>query len=325
MATDEEFLLAFDCLTMENKFWCFTISQNDRYMWIPYYVNWLESTPKMSYFVCQLERAPNTGRLHWQGYCEFKRHQSRAGVKRALRDKTAHVEARKGSRDEAIAYCKKLATRVELEGKTASFEMGTPAWEVKSVGPNSVYSRALASNTYEDALSTILEGAPRDYVLYHKNVLSTLNQHFYKPVETRTNFQFNIPYTEPDVLREKAIIITGPSGIGKTRYALQHFEKPLMVSHIDDLKKLTGRHDGIVFDDMSFRHWPPQSCIHILDVEHGRSINVKYGTITIPAGMKRIFTSNNEFDNIFSENGNENERAAMMRRVYLLTLFDSLF
>lgn len=98
----------------------------------------------------------------------------------------------------------------------------------------------------------------------------------------------------------RAQIFHGRPGTGKTSYALALFKKPLLVSHIDTLKLLEpGRHDGVVFDDMCFSGnedgkgaWPVGSCIHLVDVEYHREINVKHTTAYLPAGMRRVFCTN---------------------------------
>lgn len=94
-------------------------------------------------------------------------------------------------------------------------------------------------------------------------------------------------------LNTKTQVFKGPSGLGKTEFAKAHFENPLIVSHVDDLKLLsTGDYDGIIFDDFSVTHWPRTAAIHLVDLTECRSINVKYGTAEIPAGTPRIFTCN---------------------------------
>lgn len=90
----------------------------------------------------------------------------------------------------------------------------------------------------------------------------------------------------------KSTLFYGSSGLGKTHYALAHFKKPLFISHIDGLKQLSPDNDGIVFDDMSFRHWPVEAVIHLLDSDLARDLNVRYGTVHVPAGVKKIFTHN---------------------------------
>ena len=93
-------------------------------------------------------------------------------------------------------------------------------------------------------------------------------------------------------------LIHGAAGTGKTQFALSHFSNPLMVSHIEDLKDFDAdEHDGIVFDDISFRHLPGQAIIHILDIDHDRSIHNRFHNATIPANTKKIFVHNDA--NIF--------------------------
>lgn len=65
----------------------------------------------MAYMIYQQEKAPTTGKLHWQGYVEFKEQTTTKNAKRFLGDST-HLEARKGSQEQAINYCKKSDTAV---------------------------------------------------------------------------------------------------------------------------------------------------------------------------------------------------------------------
>lgn len=88
-------------------------------------------------------------------------------------------------------------------------------------------------------------------------------------------------------------ILIGPTGVGKSSWATRVIPKPaLLVSHMDDLKKLRSDHKAILFDDMDFRHWPDRAQIHLLDWHMPRTINVKHGAIEIPKHMPKIFTGN---------------------------------
>lgn len=92
----------------------------------------------------------------------------------------------------------------------------------------------------------------------------------------------------------KSWLIWGKAGSGKTQWALSHFQNPLLVSHIEDLQEFDeDEHDGIVFDDMSFKHLPGQAIIHLLDQDLERSIHNRYANATIPAKTKKIFCHNN--------------------------------
>lgn len=64
------------------------------------------------YLVCQLERAPNTRRLHLQGYVQLLAPQRLSWLKKNLSG-TAHWARAYGSYDQNEAYCSKAETRVD--------------------------------------------------------------------------------------------------------------------------------------------------------------------------------------------------------------------
>lgn len=71
------------------------------------------ATGPIRYVCWQLERAPDTGRLHLQGYVEFFKPQRLRAAQQALRAPTAHLEKRRGTRDQARDYCRKEESRVQ--------------------------------------------------------------------------------------------------------------------------------------------------------------------------------------------------------------------
>lgn len=96
--------------------------------------------------------------------------------------------------------------------------------------------------------------------------------------------------------QNRCLVVVGESGIGKTTWAKRIAPKPcLFVSHIDDLKKFQiGYHQSIIFDDVTFTHYPITAQIHLVDTENPRSIHVRYGTAKINAGIPKIFTCNTD-------------------------------
>ena len=116
----------------------------------------------------------------------------------------------------------------------------------------------------------------------------------------------------------RALFLTGPTGTGKTRWALSQFELPLLVSHMEDLKSFRqDLHDGIVFDDFSMKSRTPQEAIHLLDWELPRTINVKHGSVTIPAKTRKIFTSNESFEATFPQCDGQT-MPALLRRIRII-------
>lgn len=79
------------------------------------FTSWRDETPnftsKMWYQVYQREIAPKTGREHWQGYVEFNEPIGMNAAKIQLGEIICHLEPRKGSQQQAIAYCTKKETR----------------------------------------------------------------------------------------------------------------------------------------------------------------------------------------------------------------------
>lgn len=62
-------------------------------------------------YVFQLEQAPSTGNLHFQGYCEFKNKKTKNGVKNVI-DKKTHWEPAKRDAHTNWVYCTKDDTRI---------------------------------------------------------------------------------------------------------------------------------------------------------------------------------------------------------------------
>lgn len=105
------------------------------------------------------------------------------------------------------------------------------------------------------------------------------------------NFKFSVEW-----LNCRALILIGESGAGKTTWAKTNIPKPcLFVTHIDELKLFRkGYHVSILFDDVSFKHYPIQAQIHLVDFFDSRTIHVRYGTATIPERTVKFFTCNED-------------------------------
>jgi len=107
------------------------------------------------------------------------------------------------------------------------------------------------------------------------------------------------PY-QHDIELNKSIVLVGWSGVGKTTWAKwfcqQNSVTPtLFCSHIDTLKQFDGsKHKSIIFDDVSFKHYPVQTQIHLVDQENPRQIHCRHTTATIPPGITKIFTCNED-------------------------------
>ena len=92
--------------------WCFTVFKfNNEVIEDPLWTG-REIPPTLQHCVYQVEKCPTTGKLHLQGLLTVKNPLTMTGVKKLLNDPSAHLEIRKGSFEEAAAYCKKSKTKV---------------------------------------------------------------------------------------------------------------------------------------------------------------------------------------------------------------------
>lgn len=117
--------------------------------------------------------------------------------------------------------------------------------------------------------------------------------------------EFNLPPEYVDWKlhhkHKKSLLLLGVTGTGKTSLALAAFKNPLMVRDLNALANLENEHDGIVFDDVIFDSLKRQNQIHLLDVERSSDWNIKFGIAKIPAGISRIFTSNQDVQGFIGE------------------------
>ena len=101
---------------------------------------------------------------------------------------------------------------------------------------------------------------------------------------------------------------------GKTPFALAHFDNPLVVRHLEDLKQLNERHDGLVFDDCNLLQLSAEETIHLLEFDQTRSIKCRYSNAQIPADMAMIFTTNMKPKDLSTRGKNKVQRRAIARR-----------
>jgi hypothetical protein len=101
------------------------------------------------------------GTPHWQGYLELNKKVRYTAIHKIIgTDKKTHVERRKGTREQARAYCMKEDTRVD-----GPYESG--AWtEGKGQGYRSDLAAALECKT----LKEIKENHAETYVRYHRGL-----------------------------------------------------------------------------------------------------------------------------------------------------------
>ena len=192
------------------------------------------------------------------------------------------------------------------------------------------YEALHAAESMQEAEDILQADFPQHYYMYGQNILHMLARRHGTFVQPRFALSdFTMPplsWADADC---KAVVLYGKSSAGKTEFALAHFEKPLLVCTIDDLKDLTSVNDGIVFDDMRFDHLAPETVISLLDPHYTRSIHARYRNAIIPPGIPKIFTTNLGMtwphEHIFPAGRNVDQQRAISRRFRAVHIDNNLF
>lgn len=220
------------------------------------------------------------GTPHLQGFIRFPGRKSLRQVSNTRGFGRAHLEVARNV-TQAILYCKK-----------------DNDWWEQGEDPS---SQGRGGMDFDAVLTMVTEGASLQeiaqqhvemFIRYSAGIraLYQLLSQALEPLVLNGPFQWSLP---EGFDWSTSFVIRGDSGIGKTQWALTLIDRPLLVTHMDQLRLYDPRRfGGIVFDDMSFSHLPREAQIHLVDTAQPRAIHVRYGLAHLPSGTKKIFTTN---------------------------------
>lgn len=168
----------------------------------------------VQYLVWQLEMCPDTKRVHVQGYVELedtKKTTRVSKLKKIFQDEQLHVEARKGTQEQAIAYCTKDETRLrpheakEIPHEYLGFHIfGEPHKDMKQgkrKDIDSIVAMIRSGCTADEVLDTNAALYIRSYKAFNDLISKqAINRRSNKPM---------------------VIVVQGPPGVGKTTWAIR--------------------------------------------------------------------------------------------------------
>jgi len=254
---------------MSQRHWVFTVfgeqatERPDRFLVNP------PHDERIRYAIWQQERCPESNRLHLQGYAEFRRPVRIRQAKELLRAPTAHVEPRRGSRDDARAYASKEETRIE-----GPWEIGE--W-IKGSGSRSDLDSLHRSLSEGSSLLTISDEHFPEFLKYHRSIQQWQLLH-----QGRRNWPMEI------------IVIYGPTGTGKTSAAWQSAPEAYLLPPQQSASG-TGWWDGyngesdIIIDE--FYGWLRYSFLLQLLDRYPLRVETKGGSVNF-VGRRVFMTSN---------------------------------
>lgn len=280
--------------------------------------------PIANYYVYGKEIGEKCGTPHLQFMISFKVKTRLTALKKIFPTAHFEIKAALSTFKHASDYCKKGMQSHEEWDECAQagphfgvhavyVEWGTLPSDVPTKQTkDDTYAHALAADNTKDAMNIIKQLAPRDFCLYGHTIERNIQKSMRKPTLVRfTMDAFTIP---PQDLT-KTILLTGPSNMGKTNYAKAHFNNPLIVTVLDQLAEFNDSYDGIVFDDMSFVNYLPETVIHIVDQDEDRAIRLRYVYAKIPHSTKKIICHNNDNPLFNPDTISPEQRIAIERRV----------
>lgn len=240
------------------------------------------------YIIYGREVAPSTNTVHLQGYVEFTTLKSLTQLK-CLVGERIHAEKSNGTGVQNREYCMKDGDFQERGSVPVAPGARTDLEEIRELIRSGATDGEIAETHF------------KQWVRYRTSFQAYRMLLRSEGMKAKPSFELSsFPWTATSLLAilngsTKSLIMWGEAGIGKTQFAMALLPDALVVTHMDDLRSFdSNSHNGIIFDDMDFKHMPRSSQIHIVDREIGRSIHCRYECAWIPPEVKKIFTTNEE-------------------------------
>lgn len=245
--------------------WCFTLnnySPDEKQ-----YINDLVDINERVVYLCYGEEVGDNGTPHLQGYIEFRRTVKFGGVRAIL--PRCHIEARRGTQEQAIIYCQK-------DGKF--FEFGTK----KNVTGKKDYVNAL-NFAKEDKIDDI---DPQMQIQYYTTLKKIASDNRVIPI--------SLNWEEPPNEWH-----WGPTGTGKSKYCRQTYPD----AYIKMCNKWWDGYKGepnVLMEDIGTTHEYLGDHIKIWADRYGFRAEVKYDTGPLRP-QKLIITSNYHINQLWND------------------------
>ena len=283
--------------------WCFTGwphkgAKGVSWFWDHYGMD--GGTADISYICGKMEKS-KSGLPHIQGWVQFSSRKRAPGVRKVFPGAQFHTAACKGTEEENEKYCKKTSTQI------GDFEFF-----------GSFTTQGSAKRTIDALEAAVKAGATKRQLWEdHFGIMTTRHRGVYegmarlqdnpdvKPDFSLAEFGWNpMKFGQQKEEGDEAMtwVLAGPAGIGKTEFALAHFESPLMIKNLNELDFFDkNRHDGIIFDDFDseITKLKRTEQVHLCEQRRDSGVRILYKVVTIPGKTRKVFTTNEVDGKIF--------------------------
>lgn len=275
--------------------WCFTLNNRVDEWAVPIQAG----DGGLRYCVFQHERGAN-GHLHIQGYAEFNKPVRMATAITVLGLHGAHLEARRGTRDQARDYCMKADSRVD-----GPWEWGD--WGAGGQGKRNELADAAKLLKEGKPLHVVMDEHPTTFIRYHRGL-------------REMQFELTRQKNTQQMRNLKVTVLIGDTGVGKT-----HSVYEWASAHETPLFKLDAANrvwwDGytgekvILIDD--FYGWIKYGfLLNVLD-KYPLRVEIKGGFIW--ANWTHVFITSNAHPNLWYKKGLTPALARRINKCYKVT------
>ncbi len=255
--------------------------------------NFAENAQDLTFFIVQTEKG-ESGTVHYQGYCEFKRAVDWSVVK-SIFGEQVHIEASRGSANANIRYCTKL------DGRYSDDE---------TICISGKWGRAKRGACDLLAAIKIVNGAKLDEIV---------KDHPLFVLKNMSRIESLIAHVKgPRTTLPRMSIYTGKTGVGKSRFVFQEFgSSAYWVSPPESGKVWFGGYCGqdvAVFDDFHAGWFTLTHLLRIMD-RYPLRVPPKGGQVPFNSGTM-VFTSNVDPKNWYKGyKGLPEHKEALERRI----------
>lgn len=218
------------------------------------------------------EEIGKCGTVHWQCRVTFVRNKRYQYIK----DRLPHSN---------IRWSIKKELDYETKGKTIRLLAPSPGL------------RSDLTKIHEDcknmSIREVCIAHPDSFIRFHAGIEKT-HRLVNEQQDDKGNYDLSTYEEKLDMDFKGTHIVIGEAGSGKTQWVLAHFKNPCLITGREDFGKFKQDiHDGIVIDDMDLcEHFKGQNLVNVLDFDCKRTINIKYGSATIPKNTKKVIIHN---------------------------------
>jgi len=281
----------------QSSYWCFTVNNPSFSDLISFSGDGDEWQDQLDYIFAALE-VGEEGTKHYQGYLELKRHKPLAWLKKCL--PRAHLEPRRGTSRQALEYCLKTLD-ADAQATIATSTSDNLLEAIMNYEDSEDLPKYIIWHTNDKSSASLLANVPKPKT--RKETLAEMKVMIEqgKPDKELADHDFSVYVScfrgldkyrllvsKPRDWRTEVIVVQGPTGTGKSRYARDKFPDAYWKQRSNWWDGYSDQ-DAVVVDE--FYGWLPFDLLLRLCDRYPLLVETKGGQVNFVA-RTIVFTTN---------------------------------